>query len=252
MSDQPTQLSHQVNASLRIGENDSIPLSSIPSNKNSERASSRKNRVYAFHSFLSQTYPDVNSILDVAGGRGDLSFLLCNIDGVDSIIADPREPNFTRIIKSVDFLIQHPIETKKRSIEGLPTYQPLAALIPQLLERHTCMEIGAYRSIELTIPRNVRLHVDDSLVNAIRSATAIHNGSLQLNNDWSSSWGKYWAREFERIASNKSYYGGTMPRKQGAYTSIKTEQIEDSTTVLEACKTLDLIVGFHPDQVSVR
>ena len=221
----------------------------IPSNLNSQRASSRKNRVYAFHSFLNKIYPNAKSILDVAGGRGDLSFLLRNIDGVDSIIADPRVPNFTRIVKSVDFLMQHPEEVKIRSVVGLPTYQPLAALMPLLLERQTCMEIGSNAINELSTPRNMQMHVDNELVKAIRLSITVHNNIPQLNDDLS-SWNEYWIREAEKVASNKSYYGGTAPRQKPTGDIIKADQIEDSRTALEAFKSLDLIVGFHPDQVS--
>jgi hypothetical protein len=61
----------------------------------STRAFSRKNRVHVMRTFLLETYHGrfLNKgdiVLDVAGGKGDLSWLFKNIDGLDSIVVDPR------------------------------------------------------------------------------------------------------------------------------------------------------------------
>ena len=79
-------------------------------------------------------------ILDVAGGKGDLSWLLKNVDGLESIVVDPWKPDpkttsrNERMVKSIEYLRQHPEEAQKRSVPCLPTYQPLAGLLPRLLE----------------------------------------------------------------------------------------------------------------------
>ena len=89
----------------------------IPFNENSTRAHSKKHRVYVFRDFLLDNFQSIMSggdtdtlILDVAGGRGDLSWILYNIDGIDSIIADPRIPTHRSLVKSVNFLLNHPGE----------------------------------------------------------------------------------------------------------------------------------------------
>jgi hypothetical protein len=106
----------------------------IPFNENSTRAMSKKIRVYVLRDFLFRNYSSTltmamgPTVLDVAGGKGDLSWILRNIDGVNSIVADPRTPNHRRLLKSVEFLLNHPEEAVIRSVEGLPTHQPLAKL----------------------------------------------------------------------------------------------------------------------------
>ena len=87
----------------------------IPFNENSTRAHSKKHRVYVFRDFLHDNFQSIMTrdtdstlILDVAGGRGDLSWILYNIDGIDSIIADPRIPSHRSLVKSVNFLLNHP------------------------------------------------------------------------------------------------------------------------------------------------
>ena len=147
------------------------------------RGASRKVRVYVFREWLLQTYGDYlsrvmsseertgdsnmpttvnasgdqqqqrkrkrncvdnqNIILDVAGGKGDLSWLLKNVDGLESIVVDPWKPDpksvsrNDRMVRSIEYLRLHPEEANKRSVPFLPTYQPLAALMPRLLEERT-------------------------------------------------------------------------------------------------------------------
>jgi hypothetical protein len=169
----------------------------------STRAGSRKSRVYLFQEFVWKIYGtylqeqqqqqqrntvgesnnnsnhnnknnriDKILVLDVAGGKGDLSWLLTHVHGIPSIVVDPQTFPSTNVLdnhkhnndnnddhknndstnnsttvssssldhsyhrhpieKSVYYLLQHPEEAQRRSIPGLPTYQPLAALLPEI------------------------------------------------------------------------------------------------------------------------
>ena len=78
------------------------------------------------------------AVLDVAGGKGDLSWLLANVDDIQSIVMDPRSRSkSSHLVKSVVWLQEHPEEAKQRAIPHLPTHQPLAALIPQITQAAT-------------------------------------------------------------------------------------------------------------------
>ena len=167
-------------------------------NPDSSRAKSRKHRVYVFYDFLKEMYPyllndnfdddnnndddndsmdhhhNINGnekviILDIAGGKGDLSWLLSNLhhSKIQSITIDPRyfsgdtnqnmtnnnnnninneyksdnkikyniqQSNHKSIIKSIEFLNNNPEVIPLRNKLGTMSYQPLAALYPSLMK----------------------------------------------------------------------------------------------------------------------
>jgi len=76
------------------GRASAIPPAPIPNNSNSTRAQSKKNRVFVLREFLLERYPSQMSegcsVLDVAGGRGDLSFILRNFGGQSSFLRQQR------------------------------------------------------------------------------------------------------------------------------------------------------------------
>lgn len=227
----------------------------IPSNTNSTRANSRRNRVFVYRDFLLSTFPQLltsscsKNVLDVAGGRGDLSWLLHNIDGVNSIIVDPRLPNHKSLIKSTTFLLDHPEEAAVRAVEGLPTHQPLAKLLPRLMDR--CHG-------NLSSPLHLRMHVDNNLVETLTKVCS-NTLSNEDEEDKIMIWNEYWQKEKHRIESNTTVYGGTAPQTKtqsnnqdgdGASPSNRPQQITDARTVLDIFKSLDYISGFHPDQAT--
>lgn len=224
----------------------------IPSNTNSTRANSRRNRVFVYRDFLLSTFPQFltascsKNVLDVAGGRGDLSWLLHNIDGINSIIADPRLPNHKSLIKSTMFLLDHPEEAAVRAVEGLPTHQPLATLLPRLMDR--C-------DGRLSSPLHLRMHVDNNLVETLRKVCN-NTQSKEEEEDKIMIWNEYWQKEKQR-EPNKTVYGGTAPQtktqnnnQHGVSSSNRPQQIADARAALGIFKSLDYISGFHPDQAT--
>ena len=184
----------------------------------------------------------------MAGGRGDLSWLLHNIDGINSIIVDPRLPNHKSLIKSTTFLLDHPEEAAVRAVEGLPTHQPLATLLPRLMDR--C-------DGNLSSPLHLRMHVDNNLVDALIEVCS-NTHSKEEEEDKIIVWSEYWQKEKYRIESNKTVYGGTAPQtktqnnnQDGAPPpNYRPQQITDARTALNIFKSLDYISGFHPDQAT--
>jgi hypothetical protein len=123
-------------------EDDPHSWSPVNPVKSSTRGWSSKKRVYVLREFLWDVYRDHLSsattdsvILDVAGGKGDLSWLLENVDDLPSIVVDPRLPN-NHLVKSVEWLRVNPEEaTLRAATPGDPDHQPLAKFMPKLKEK---------------------------------------------------------------------------------------------------------------------
>jgi hypothetical protein len=192
------------------------------------RASSRKSRVFVLREFLWDAYGDLLSsaradgvIIDVAGGKGDLSWLLTNVDDLASVIVDPRLPK-DHLVRSVEYLKSHPEEMHRRAVPGLPTYQPLAGLIPKLEEKNAFAK-----------PKHLRILVNQELVDAVRSAR--RGGDQQ--------WDEFWVK-----ATQKGEETHTQGYKEDF--TFSENQIVDPAEALETILNARLIVGFHPDQAT--
>ena len=244
----------------------------IRNNNNSVRASSRRSRVYVLRSFLLETFPFLSdnnknskiatttnkqcTVLDVAGGKGDLSWLLHNADGIHSVVADPRLTKHEHLLRSVHFLLAHPDEAALRAIPGRPTHQPLAALIPQLIQRnqtkcHTTRkdcegspnEAGG--TIEFRDPRHLRIFIDQRLVDAVKCVLeSIDDNENNNGNPTETAW-KEW-REYWKNATNRAKRAEPLGYKErGDQTS---GAIQDAKEALATIRSIRLVVGFHPDQ----
>ena len=206
------------------------------------RASSRKTRVYVFREWLLERYSPIlgrgDVILDCAGGKGDLSFLLSNADEYRSVVLDPRITKNRHIVKSIQYLRDQPEEAKKREVPGLPTYQPLAGLLTKFHGKQLS---------DLKSPQHMRILVDKELVEAVKRYTESAGGA------GFKTWEEYWGqallkgkeatplgyKEEEEESSTKD---GSSIQKSGPITSAK-----DAIDTILAAK---LVVGFHPDQAT--
>ena len=206
----------------------SLPASHHQADPPSIRAASRKNRVYILREFLVENYgghlqEKGTIVLDVAGGKGDLSWLLLNVDGLNSVVADPRITKHNHLVKSIRFLRENPDEAKIRSIPGRPTYQPLAALIPKLDGK-----------LNFQTPKHLRLLVDSYLVQAVKAV-------LQSGDE--AAWESYWRFAITRASLARPLgYEETGPVSEGS--------ILDAREALRVIKSIKLVVGFHPDQAT--
>lgn len=193
----------------------------------STRAFSRKNRVYVFREFLLRIYGAYLSkdsiVLDVAGGKGDLSWLLTNVDELDSIVADPRITKHEHLVKAITYLRKNPNEARLRSIPNQPTHQPLAALVLKL-EGKECFQS----------PRHLRILVDAPLVDAVRHYLETSDGD---------AWLEYW-----KDASGRALVAQPLGYREHFLSTER--QITNAVQALDAILSLRLIIGFHPDQAT--
>lgn len=213
----------------------------VPSTGKSKRAMSRKNRVYVLRNFLLSQFPEhmtpESTILDVAGGKGDLSWLLSNADGLCPVVVDPRTAKHCHLIKSVDYLLDHPKEAALRAIPGLDTHQPLAALIPRLRQVRD-------ESDDFNVPKHLRVHLDDRLVMAVKRARSVtFKNELTPSPSAHASWNSFWAEASAQAEASKPL----------GYTELGADspgRITDAASALHVILDTRLIVGFHPDQAT--
>ena len=99
-------------------------------------------------------------------------------------------------------------------------------------------------NLNLSSPNYMRIHVDDALVNTIRNISL----KKDLTDDDKILWNEYWQKESDRVQANKVYYGGTLPKQIDK--EREDLQIKDPVEALSVFQSLDLIVGFHPDQAT--
>jgi hypothetical protein len=210
---------------------------SSPSAATSTRALSRKTRVYAFRDFLIQSYGDYlgrqrrlrrhqqccGHVLDVAGGKGDLSWLLYNVDGIPSIVLDPRgDVSKCAIPRSVQYLKNNPAEANQRAVPGLPTHQPLAVLMPHLTEK-----------VDFMLPQHVPICLDQELVDKIRKI-------VYQQEDAHQEWQIYW---------NDKIRHHLLDIDRTTILTTNTAII-DAENALQTILGTALVVGFHPDQAT--
>lgn len=207
----------------------------------SSRGYSRKNRVYKFHSFLLETYSDLLSgsgsskdrtvVLDVAGGKGTLSWLLQNCDNVDSIVVDPRISKYESLMRSVEYLNAHPEVLDERSdeIRRPEKYQPLAFLKS---EGRLPVSEG------FVTPPHLRLLVDKALVVAVENY-------LQTR-DYK-EWQKYFTGALSNAKEANTLGHREIETRDSKYSSSPTT---DAYQALRMILSTKLVVGFHPDQAT--
>jgi hypothetical protein len=187
------------------------------------RASSRKNRVYVFREFLLTSFCIERGgiVLDVAGGKGDLSWLLCNADQIQAVVVDPRVPKHEHLQKSVAYLKDHPDEALERAIPDRPTHQPLAALVNVLQE--------PYRQ-----PQHLRILVNHDLVQALRAYRTTKSMS---------QWVAYWGEALQIARRSRQSPSSARDGQEDVASTL----IDSAQKALEILLTTTLVVGFHPD-----
>lgn len=177
-----------------------------------------------YSSYLSETPNAI--ILDVAGGKGDLAWLLTNVDGFSAVVLDPRKTMHDHIVKSIAYLRSHPDEALVRSIQNRQTYQPLASLLPRLETK----ELGDLKS-----PRHLRLYCDKDLVKAV-----VESEDDEVE---TSAWNKCLAK-----VSKVPLCGNVTLQQQ--HQLQQNEEIDDMKLSLQIIRASRLLVGFHPDQAT--
>eukprot|EP00435_Cladocopium_sp_Y103_P006027 s2958_g1.t3 len=153
----------------------------------------QRERVFAFRAFVlrcfgAATFETGAPVLDVAGGKGDLSWLLKNADGLDAIVVDPRVTDHTKITRTAmwHYQTRHEDVTTIAASRGPqgplrqldlqpPFRQPRHLRASQKAEETG--RCGHHQSLELEraegVPRALRIEDATEALEAIRSCGLI-------------------------------------------------------------------------------
>jgi hypothetical protein len=185
---------------------------------------SHRHRVFAFREFILASYKLCTGsiVLDIAGGKGELSWLLANADGVDSIVVDPRVIDCSSLEKSVDWMRAN---SSKAAVDGCWVYQQkLAGVLSK-------------EGATFTRPRHLRAFVDANMVNAVTKG----------GND--AEWSSYWAAATECAEREEFDQHHKVFDVQEADFN-RQRRVFGATEAHAVLSGAALLVGFHPDQVS--
>lgn len=227
----------------------------------SQRAYSRRNCVFLFREFLLSSYQEYlfpskglgradekPIVLDVAGGKGNLSWLLSNMDGIESVIIDPRLASHRRLENSLKYLLDHPEEAANRSIRDTPTHQPLAAVI---LQKQHPNNLPSESNLTTTRrPRQVRIHVNENFLKAV--GQKLVNKPQQVDDQTSASICTPWS---QYVKDHIIHHDSTIPDSE-KHNSNNADQegagecVTNPDEIFDIIRRAKLIVGFHPDQAT--
>lgn len=207
---------------------------------------SNKLNVYVFREFLISTLvpqpcappsesPAQSSfkILDVAGGKGDLSWLLSNLASgpcITSTIVDPHNTNFSRKTKSVDYLRSNPNIAKICSDKQLPdTYQPLANLVTQNQIATT-----------FTTPSHLRIRLTPPIIHAFK--TELVEGTDGESSNWRAVFN---AEQQQTELSESQTKNFILPSSTEGSSDGRT--ISSAHEAYSALSSADALVCYHGD-----
>ena len=123
---------------------DLLSSSSSPCDMSTKRPTPRRQRVFEFRNFILDTFGKAwlqdcaqqRVVLDIAGGKGDLSWLLRNADGINSVIVDPRATDHSKLERTANWYVENKDKDINSrgpqgplvSLSGSPTVSPMTAL----------------------------------------------------------------------------------------------------------------------------
>ena len=196
----------------------------------------RRDRIHVLREFILQKFQvhhhlrkkgadaDKGYILDVAGGRGDFSFVLCNADRLQAVVVDPRRPDHYKIARTCQWYSEHPDEAAEQAQQG----QALAGLALQPPFR---------------VPQHLRMFFESDLIRALEGDVT--------------EWNSYWESTQRRIEKLETAFKPHHQKKEvGMVSDDKSSMnvagcvVDSSVVAREILNSVALVIGFHPDEAT--
>jgi hypothetical protein len=232
----------------------------------------RRYRVFTLREFIlkmyDMSYLKSGTILDVAGGKGDLSWLFTNADGLESVVVDPRITDHKKLTGTCEWLEGHPVEKLTWSDPSSKQFQPLTLL----------------RIQQPFLPaKHIRMFMDQECVDMLPPSSIGHtfkdvDVSTTVVNTPCVEWDDFFRRATVRAEEVEGTLAHHQPKKKrprletSAETSKdidndKDSHIEGNGATIDNNEAVDgritcskealrvfhsakLLVGFHPDEAT--
>eukprot|EP00977_Amphora_coffeiformis_P005700 scaffold1206_cov160-Amphora_coffeaeformis.AAC.6 len=209
----------------------------------------RRDRIHILRDFLLDKF-DVEVlrrgfVLDVAGGKGDLSFLLCNADGLPSVVVDPRCPDHDKIMRTC--LWYHENKNTDKQQQQRKEGQALARLD---------------LSPPFQIPRHLRMFFDANLLSVLKQQQPKKDDVKEETDNSSNSieWDVYWEQTRQRVQKLESAFPPHRQKKKHKIimtTQPQDEEEQPRNHIIESARQawqiltdVTLVVGWHPDEAT--
>ena len=202
----------------------------------------RRDRIHVLREFMLETFDCLQKsnkgidivVLDVAGGRGDLSFVLVNADHFNAVVVDPRLPDHDKIATTCAWYAQHQDEAAEQAASG----QALARLKLQ----------PPYKA-----PQHLSLFFEEELLQVLSQESRQQEAFETYWNDtrrriqkletkFPSHW-KSRSSSNNNSSSNNKKNAATSPR-------IPPGIVNDPKEAWSILNNVSLVVGFHSDQAT--
>ena len=186
------------------------------------------------HHHLNLALSPSSTVLDVAGGKGDLSWLLLNADGLDAVTVDPRPADHSKLAKTAAWCDANPEEARARAegeVAGVGQGMALLNLPP-----------SPHKA-----PKRLRLFVDAALLEALEEARE-------------EEWPDFFERASGRSERDEAR-SSTDPRAKKRKTEKEEEEealqegagsnrVTDAAKARKLLATASAVVAFHPDSAT--
>ena len=217
--------------------------------KRSPAATPRRDRVDVFRRWACETFGKQDgegTVLDVAGGKGDLSWLLANADGMDAVVCDPRPVDHSKLERRASWL-------HARLVEGRETIESLTAQHgPQ----------GALAKLQVSQlkppfrqPGHLQVYFDHFLGEALERA----DKAEARTEEWSRFWELARKRADEAatpqhhqpahlVERRREERGREKDKTQEKAKAGQEEAESDADAALRILLGARLLLAFHPDE----
>lgn len=202
----------------------------------------RRDRIHVLREFMLETFEflkcgcknnnnnnskDSVVVLDVAGGRGDLSFVLVNADNhfVNAVIVDPRLPEHDKIATTCTWYAQHPVQAAEQAAAG------------QALPRLNLQP-------PFKAPRHLRLFFEEALLQVWLQQQEQDRAFEAFEAYWNDT-----RRRIQKLETKFPSHWQTITKAKTTL-ALPPNTVNDSKEAWNLLNNASLVVGFHSDQAT--